>query len=70
MVPGEPLFLHFAIGKTMRRVLLSGVAAVVLYTTLAGCGSDLDRSMAYCRENYSGYTQLDCQNKMRQRFLR
>ena len=54
----------------MHRALLSSVAAVVLYTALAGCASDQERALAYCRENYSGYTQLDCQNKMRQRFLR
>ncbi len=54
----------------MRRVLLSGVATVVLYTALAGCASDLDRAVAYCRENYFGYTQLECEHKMRQRYSR
>ncbi len=68
MVPDEPLFLHFAIGKTMRRVLLSGVAAVVLCTALAGCLSDVDRAMAYCQENYSGYTQSECERQFRHRY--
>ncbi len=54
----------------MRRVFLSGVATVVLYTALAGCASDQERAVAYCRENYFGYTQLDCEHKMRQRYSR
>jgi len=52
----------------MRRVLLTGVAAVVLFTTLAGCGSDLDRSMAYCRENFSGSTQSECERQFQYRY--
>ena len=50
------------------RVLLSSVATVVLYTALAGCGSDLDRSMAYCRENYSGSTQSECERQFQHRY--
>jgi len=52
----------------MRRVLLPGIAAVVLYTMLAGCGSDLDRAMAYCQENYSGSTQSECERQFRHRY--
>ncbi len=48
----------------MRRVLLSGVATVVLYTALAGCVSDVSR---YCQENYSD-TQSECEQKFRKRY--
>ena len=52
----------------MRRVLLSGVATVVLYTALAGCASDLDRSLAFCRENYFGYKLSECERQYAQRY--
>ncbi len=48
----------------IRRVLLSGVAAVILYTALAGCESDVSR---YCQENYSD-TQSECEQKFRKRY--
>ncbi len=54
----------------MRRVLLLGVATVVLYTALAGCASDQKRALVYCEENYFGYTQLECEHKMRLRYSR
>ena len=47
-----------------RRVLLSGVATVVLCTALPGCVSDVSR---YCQENYSD-TQLECERKFRKRY--
>jgi len=56
--------------RFMRRVLLSVVATVVLFTALVGCASDQKRAVAYCRENYFGYTQLECEHKMRQRYSR
>ncbi len=52
----------------MHRVLLSGVATVVLYTALAGCASDLDRAVAYCRENYFGYKLSECERHYAQRY--
>ena len=52
----------------MCRVSLSGVAAVVLLTALAGCESDLNRALAYCRDNYFGYTQSECERQFRRRY--
>ena len=54
--------------RFMRRVLLSSVATVVLCTALAGCESDSNRAMAYCQENYSGYTQSECERQFRHRY--
>ncbi len=54
----------------MRKVLLSVVATVILYTALAGCASDQKRALVYCGENYFGYTKLECEHKMRQRYSR
>ncbi len=48
----------------MRRVLLSGIATVVLYTALPGCVSDVSR---YCQENYSD-SQSECERKFRKRY--
>ena len=54
--------------RFMRRVLLSSVATVVLCTAMAGCKSDSNRAMAYCQENYSGYTQSECERQFRNRY--
>ncbi len=52
----------------MRRVLLSGVATVVLYAALTGCVSDLSRGIAFCQETYFGFERLTCEQQIRQKF--
>ena len=54
----------------MSKLLLSGVAVVVLTTALAGCASKRDRALGWCRDNFSGYTQMECEHQMRQRYRR
>ena len=54
----------------MSKLLLSGVAVVVLTTALAGCASRQDRALAWCQDSFSGYTQMECQHQMRQKYQR
>ena len=48
---------------------MKGLVVVLLLAalplTLGGCSSKLDRGVAWCNENYSGYVRDDCLRQMR-----
>jgi hypothetical protein len=54
----------------MSRLLLSGVATVLLATALTACSTKEERALAWCQDNYSGYTMMECQHQMRQKYQR
>ena len=52
----------------MDKAFRTGAAVIILFTGLSGCANDLSRAMNYCRDNYSGYTQLECERQLGARY--
>ena len=55
--------------RSMDKSLWVSIAVVILSTALFGC-TEASRAMNYCRDNYFGYTQSDCEHQLGARYRR
>ncbi len=55
--------------RSMDKSLWVSIAVVILSTALFGC-TEASRAMNYCRDNYFGYTQSECERQLGARYRR
>ncbi len=54
----------------MLRAVTVPLAFAILCAALSACSSSLDRGLQYCQDNYFGYTQLRCEQQIRDQYRR
>ena len=54
----------------MIRAAAAALALSILCAALSACASSMDRGLQYCQDNYFGYTQLRCEQQIRNQHRR
>lgn len=54
----------------MLKAAAAPLAFAILCAALSACSSSMDRGMEYCQDNYFGYTQLRCEQQIRDQYRR